>query len=280
MKRGAVLGFERDGDYEARLQLERVVLQPSDAPWYLRGDPPPTAAWLMCNPSRANHEIDDPTMGRVMHHSARLGCPRVLVGNVWCLRTHDPAVLWSALRNGRYTPAMHEANLDALAIMGAQADVFVVAFGAAPLALAPGRLPGRLAGMGADRRARAAMPGAYRRRRTAAPPGARQICRTQRLRAVRLAGGAAALTVYVDDARLPLGRMICCHMVADDLDELHRFAAAIGCRREWYQPASFPHYDIPLFRRAAAIKLGARQLTRRELAQFMRTYRAALNNQS
>ena len=82
------------------------------------------------------------------------------------------------------------------------------------------------------------------------------------------------MTVYVDNARLPLGRMICCHMVADDLDELHRFAASLGCRREWYQPKSFPHYDIPLFRRAAAINAGAQQLTRRELAQFIRANRS------
>jgi hypothetical protein len=132
MKRGAVLAF---GD-EARLQLERVRYGPGDEAAFARealfGRAPRTAAWLMCNPSRADHEQDDPTMGRVLHHSANLGCDRVLVGNVWCLRTHDPAVMWSALRNGRYSPEMHGANLDALAIMGAQADVFVVAFGAAP----------------------------------------------------------------------------------------------------------------------------------------------------
>lgn len=72
------------------------------------------------------------------------------------------------------------------------------------------------------------------------------------------------MTVYVDNARLPLGRMICCHLVA----------ASLGCRREWFQPKSFPHYDIPLFRRAAAINAGARELTRRELAQFIRANRS------
>ena len=128
MKRGAVLAFpDRTGEPAARLVLERDGITDGLRPEY-RG----TAAWLMCNPSRANHEIDDPTAGRVMHHSLRLGCARSLVGNVWCLRTPYPADLWEALRAGRYTPEMHEANLDALAIMGAQADVFVVAFGAAP----------------------------------------------------------------------------------------------------------------------------------------------------
>lgn len=80
-------------------------------------------------------------------------------------------------------------------------------------------------------------------------------------------------TVYVDNARLPLGRMLCCHMVAADLDDLHAMADAIGCRREWFQPRSFPHYDVPLFRRERAVNLGAVEISRRELALFIREHR-------
>lgn len=115
MKRGAVLAF----DDRCRLLLER-------------GEGERTAAWLMCNPSKADALVDDPTAGRVVHHSARVNCSRVLVGNVWALRATDPADLWAALARGEYTDEMHRANLDILTAIGAQADVVFVAFGAAP----------------------------------------------------------------------------------------------------------------------------------------------------
>jgi len=52
-----------------------------------------------------------------------------------------------------------------------------------------------------------------------------------------------------------------CHLWADYEDEaiLHRIAAAIGLKREWFQREGtyFPHYDLVPGKRLKAIKAGA-----------------------
>lgn len=74
------------------------------------------------------------------------------------------------------------------------------------------------------------------------------------------------MTVYVDELKeYPLGTVkgaprarYWCHMWADDVEELHEFAAKIGMRREWFQDHRvIPHYDLVKLRRAFAVKLGA-----------------------
>lgn len=46
--------------------------------------------------------------------------------------------------------------------------------------------------------------------------------------------------------------------MADDLDELHAFAARIGMKRAWFQPhPRHPHYDLTESRRKMAIEKGA-----------------------
>ena len=87
------------------------------------------------------------------------------------------------------------------------------------------------------------------------------------------------MTVYVDGERNRYGRMIMCHMLADTPEELHAMAVAIGLKRQWYQgpdKASFPHYDLSLSRRAAAVAMGAKEITRQECAAHMRAVRRQL----
>lgn len=72
------------------------------------------------------------------------------------------------------------------------------------------------------------------------------------------------MSVYLDKERNRFGRMIMCHMFADSLGELHFMADRIGMRREWFQPLSFPHYDVCLMRRKRALELGAIEVDRRQ----------------
>lgn len=68
------------------------------------------------------------------------------------------------------------------------------------------------------------------------------------------------MTVYVDDVRLPYGRMVMCHMWADRLDELLAMVDTIGvARRRLQKPpkASWVHFDVCLGKKALAIAAGA-----------------------
>ncbi|KKL11638.1 hypothetical protein LCGC14_2543740, partial [marine sediment metagenome] len=52
------------------------------------------------------------------------------------------------------------------------------------------------------------------------------------------------MSVYVDDMRARLGRMLMSHMVADRTDELLAMACRVGLKRKWFQLLSRPHYDL------------------------------------
>ena len=79
------------------------------------------------------------------------------------------------------------------------------------------------------------------------------------------------MSVYVDDARIPYGRMKMCHMVADTTDELLAMADAIGVRRKWIQkPGTYrEHFDVCTAKRDAALKHGALLLSAHALAEFL-----------
>jgi hypothetical protein len=63
-------------------------------------------------------------------------------------------------------------------------------------------------------------------------------------------------------------------MIADTVEELHEFAARVGCKREWFQADSrYPHYDLQSRLRARAVKLGAKECRRSEFGRIMRSAR-------
>lgn len=84
------------------------------------------------------------------------------------------------------------------------------------------------------------------------------------------------MSVYVDDARNPYGRMLMCHMVADRIEELLLMADRIGLARRHFQPGSFPHFDLSLGYRDRALRHGAIAVDRRGLVGVMRAYRQLL----
>lgn len=69
------------------------------------------------------------------------------------------------------------------------------------------------------------------------------------------------MSVYVDNARLPYGRMIMCHMVADNEKQLHEMANKIGLSINWFHNN---HYNICLSKRKLALMNGAISISQRE----------------
>jgi hypothetical protein len=85
------------------------------------------------------------------------------------------------------------------------------------------------------------------------------------------------MTVYVDDAIWDWQGRKWCHLLADDIDELHRFANAIGLHRISYQGpprTNNPHYDITGFERSRALALGAVASDRSGIVLVLRRLRA------
>ncbi|MEY2514210.1 MAG: hypothetical protein QOJ89_1568 [bacterium] len=86
------------------------------------------------------------------------------------------------------------------------------------------------------------------------------------------------MAVYVDVAIWERHDRRWCHLLADDPDELHAFAARLGIERRRFQSRPnrpwIDHYDIDEPRRRAAIAGGAIELTRREIVEQLARKRA------
>lgn len=78
------------------------------------------------------------------------------------------------------------------------------------------------------------------------------------------------MSVYVDNARHPYGRMLMCHMAADSLEELHAMADRIGVARRHFQGHTrFPHYDICQAKRRLAVACGAMEVSAKALVRVL-----------
>ena len=91
-----------------------------------------------------------------------------------------------------------------------------------------------------------------------------------------IAADSLAMPVYVDSAIWPLAGRLWCHLLADDLTELHRFAWRLGLKPASYQgppKTSKPHYDITSFERDKALRLGAIPISRHDVVMLMRRLR-------
>lgn len=74
--------------------------------------------------------------------------------------------------------------------------------------------------------------------------------------------------IYVDQPIHTWRNKKWCHLIADDLDELHSFAAKLGLKREWFQNHTIqPHYDITASKREQAIKLGAKSISTKQMSE-------------
>lgn len=80
------------------------------------------------------------------------------------------------------------------------------------------------------------------------------------------------MAVYVDHVRLPFGRMLMSHLMADTPEELLEMVDQIGVARRWIQKEGtrFEHFDICESKRALAIRKGAKAVSARDLVMIRR----------
>jgi hypothetical protein len=77
------------------------------------------------------------------------------------------------------------------------------------------------------------------------------------------------MATYVDRAEWEWRGRKWCHLLADDIDELHSFAASLGLKPSWFQDkGNFPHYDLTESKRELALRRGAVAVSRQEVWQI------------
>lgn len=125
--------FSEGGSY--RYRLERNLTG-------RLGAKPQTCAFIMLNPSTADAAEDDPTIRRCRQFAEGADCSRLLIGNLYALRSTDPSQLLSS------DDPVGPANDSALRRIVHDADLIVLAWGTSE-----GRPPDFYARQNAVRRA-------------------------------------------------------------------------------------------------------------------------------
>lgn len=88
----------------------------------------PMMAFVLWNPSKADHRIDDPTALRVVGFAKREGCGGVIIANLFAFRATDPKQMMSAEKNG--TDIIGPSNFPTLLDIPERAHKVVVGWGA------------------------------------------------------------------------------------------------------------------------------------------------------
>jgi len=95
--------------------------------------PGPSCCWVMLNPSTATEETDDATIRRCIRFSITWGYGRLVVVNLFALRSTNPAAL------ANHADPIGEGNDQAIIVAARQAGTVVCAWGAHPSAVSRAR---------------------------------------------------------------------------------------------------------------------------------------------
>jgi hypothetical protein len=91
-------------------------------------------AFIMLNPSKADHTIDDPTITRCMGFARREGMDELQVVNLFAFRATDPDDLEEWYRKTSVVETMGDQNLWYVQDTVKHANIVVAAWGAHPMA--------------------------------------------------------------------------------------------------------------------------------------------------
>ena len=88
------------------------------------------------------------------------------------------------------------------------------------------------------------------------------------------------MTVHVDHARIPFRNMLMSHLMADTPEELRDMAARLGLSAYIQHPGTpKEHLDVSESKRREALRLGAREMTGRQMVEIVRRRQAECSQQ-